>query len=40
MEERKKNLLFSIFSLTGILGLQLTNFLAIEYSNAATGTII
>lgn len=31
---------FLIFSLTGILGLQLTYFLAIEYSNAATGTII
>lgn len=31
---------FLFFSLTGILGLQLTNFLAIEYSNAATGTII
>ena len=31
---------FLFFSLTGILGLQLTYFLAIEYSNAATGTII
>ena len=31
---------FLFFTLTGILGLQLTYFLAIEYSNAATGTII
>ena len=31
---------FLFFSLTEILGLQLTYFLAIEYSNAATGTII
>lgn len=31
---------FLFFSLIGILGLQLTYFLAIEYSNAATGTII
>lgn len=31
---------FLFFSFTGILGLQLTYFLAIEYSNAATGTII
>lgn len=31
---------FLFFSLTGILVLQLTYFLAIEYSNAATGTII
>lgn len=31
---------FLFFLLTGILGLQLTYFLAIEYSNAATGTII
>lgn len=31
---------FLFFSLTGILGLQLTYFLAIEYSNAATGTIM
>ena len=31
---------FLFFSLTGILGLQLTYFLSIEYSNAATGTII
>lgn len=31
---------FLFFTLTGILSLQLTYFLAIEYSNAATGTII
>ena len=31
---------FIFFSLTGILGVQLTYFLAIEYSNAATGTVI
>lgn len=36
----KKICSFLFFSLTGILGLQLTYFLAIEYSNAATGTII
>ncbi len=31
---------FIFFALTGILGVQLTYFLAIEYSNAATGTVI
>ena len=31
---------FIFFTLTGILGVQLTYFLAIEYSNAATGTVI
>lgn len=31
---------FVFFALTGILGVQLTYFLAIEYSNAATGTVI
>ena len=39
-ESGKKICSFLFFSLTGILGLQLTYFLAIEYSNAATGTII
>ncbi len=31
---------FIFLALTGILGVQLTYFLAIEYSNAATGTVI
>lgn len=31
---------FLFFALTGVLGVQLTYFLAIEYSNAATGTVI
>ena len=34
-ETEKESALFLFFSLTGILGLQLTYFLAIEYSNAA-----
>lgn len=36
----KKFCSFIFFALTGILGVQLTYFLAIEYSNAATGTVI
>lgn len=36
----KKFCSFIFFTLTGILGVQLTYFLAIEYSNAATGTVI
>ena len=36
----KKFCSFIFFTLTGILALQLTYFVAIEYSNAATGTVI